>query len=400
MTCALEEDAAQYAWSTTDSATFTDCSSGTTGVSPRDSSRRPAEFRVRGCGFHRARQEPPPLARLSFTPSGGLSAPIEIGGDYDNHTMTRESSEPQSHSEEPAPIIGYFSDRFFSVDGSKRALAEIGALRPVELSSSALADCDILCAYHGYRMDAAVLARAERAALIVHPGSAVLCDLPAATELGIAVVHFPGPNAQSVAEHTVALMLALAKGLLKSDHDIRAGRSWSPGDRDLMRVEMKDKVLGLVGFGKVGAAVAQIASAGLGMNVRAWTRREEPVTSAGVEWVPDLDDLLSTSDVVSIHLALNPETENIVNRRRVQLISPHAILVNTARAAIVDCEAVAGALRADRIGGAAFDVWPNESPDGGFALVGLPQRRAHSAQRRSYRRGRYSHVTRPTRRHQ
>ena len=220
----------------------------------------------------------------------------------------------------------------------------------------------------GFHVLAEDLEAAESLALVVHPGTAVVVDMAAATRLGIPVMHFPGVNSQSVAEHTMALILDLAKGITQSDGEVRRGSAWATGDHHLMRTELYGKVLGLVGFGNAGAAVARIAGAGFGMRVRVWSRSQPE----SVEWEPDLDRLLATADVVSLHLALNPETRNLIDRRRIGLLQPHVLVINTARVALLDLEALADALTAGRIAGAGFDVWPRDQPDMGFLLLKTP----------------------------
>src|SRR5207248_5421931 len=96
------------------------------------------------------------------------------------------------------------------------------------------------------------------------------------------------------------------------------------------------KVLGLVGFGTAAAELGQIAQDGLRMHVRAWARRPDKVVAAGYEWESDLDELLRTADVVSVHLALNGGTRGLIDDRRIRLLQPHALLVNTSRAAVID----------------------------------------------------------------
>jgi D-3-phosphoglycerate dehydrogenase len=276
-----------------------------------------------------------------------------------------------SEASAPRPLIGYVDERFFLTDWARDALAELGELRRLDERSD-LAGCHVLCAHFVRQLTAADLEAATDAALIVHPGSAILCDVEAASRLGILVVHFPGVNGVSVAEHTAALMLDLAKGITASDREVRSGVAWQPGERRLVRTELAGKVLGLVGFGRVAQQVARIASLGLGMEVQAWARRGDEVNAAGFRWRPDLDDLLRTSDLVSLHVALNSETRGLLDARRLGLLRPHALLVNTARAELVELSAMRSALTDGRLAGAAFDVWSGDRPSLDFPLLGLP----------------------------
>lgn len=269
------------------------------------------------------------------------------------------------------PVIGFFDDRFFLAPAARERFAALGDLRDAT-DPAALADCDVLCASHGKPIDAAVMNRARRCRVIVHNGSAVVADLAAATARGIVVLHVPGQNARSVAEHTIGLLLDVWKGLTRSDRLVRSGVAWRLADPDLQRRELSGKSLGLIGFGHVGQCVAAMARDGLGMDVQVWSRRSEPVRDAGFCWTSVLDRLLETSDAVSLHLALNAATLGILDAARLARMRPEAIVVNTARAALVDCDALHEALLAGRVGGAGFDVWPSDRPDTRFVLLASP----------------------------
>jgi len=180
-------------------------------------------------------------------------------------------------------------------------------------------------------------------------------DLPAAAARGVTVTNTPGANAIAVAEHTVALMLAVAKQLVPADQAMRQG-GWP---RNLVP-QLRGKRLGLVGTGLIGREVAAMAK-GLGMEVVAWTFHPSArlADSLGLRYV-ELDELLRTSDIVSLHLRATPETRHFLSRARLAMLKPGAILVNTARGGIVD-EAVLGeAILQGRIAGAALDVVVDE----------------------------------------
>ena len=146
-------------------------------------------------------------------------------------------------------------------------------------------------------------------------------------ELGIAVHLIKGYGDTAVAECAIALMWAAARGLAQMDREMRAG-NWLRDDG----MQLTGKTLGLIGFGGIAAEVARIAL-GSGMRVIAWNRT--PKKSPGVEFV-ELDELLTESDVVSLHLLLNDETRGFVTRERIAAMKPGVILVNTARGALVD----------------------------------------------------------------
>jgi phosphoglycerate dehydrogenase-like enzyme len=175
-------------------------------------------------------------------------------------------------------------------------------------------------------------------------------DLDAAAARGVTVRTTEGTNARSVAELTIALLLALARHVVPHDRVVRAG-SWSRR----IGIELDGKRLGLVGFGAIGRLVGQIAT-GLGMSVVA---HDPFAVGADVELLP-LDGLLSISDAVSLHLPLDERTRGLIGTRELALMRPEALLVNTARGGLVDEAALADALRSGRLGGAAFDCFVEE----------------------------------------
>jgi len=190
--------------------------------------------------------------------------------------------------------------------------------------------------------------------------------------LGITVHTIKGYGDTAVAEHSIALMWAAARGLARMDGGMRAG-NWIRTEG----MELTGKTLGLLGFGGIAAEVARIA-AGSGMRVLAWNRT--PRIAPGVTFV-DLDTLLAESQVLSIHLLLNDETRGFLSAERLGRLRPGAILVNTARAAIVDEAAMIEALRSGHLRHAALDVFGTEPLPAGHVLTTLPNvtLSAHSA---------------------
>jgi D-3-phosphoglycerate dehydrogenase len=170
-------------------------------------------------------------------------------------------------------------------------------------------------------------------------------------ELGIDVHLIKGYGDTAVAECAIALMWEAARGLAKMDRGIRAG-NWLRDDA----MQLTGKTLGLIGFGGIASEVARIAL-GSGMRVVAWNR--SPKKHPKVEFV-ELDELLSESDIVSIHLLLNDETRGLVSRACIEAMKPGVILVNTARGAIVDEEAMIEALNTGQIRHAGLDVFNTE----------------------------------------
>lgn len=180
-------------------------------------------------------------------------------------------------------------------------------------------------------------------------------DLEAAAAAGIIVCNTPSANTISVAEHTWALLLGLARGLRWMEDRMRAGE-W----RHHFGVELYGKQLGLVGLGRIGSHVARIAR-GFGMVVKAWsfTADADRAAACGAE-LQELDPLLSSSDIVSLHLRLSDASRLLLDDRRIRLLKPSALLVNTARGALVDEAALAAALHEGRLAGAALDCYSEE----------------------------------------
>ena len=203
-------------------------------------------------------------------------------------------------------------------------------------------------------------------------GARSYMDLEALSEAGIAVHTIKGYGDTAVAEHTIALMWAAAKGLAAMDRAMRAGE-W----RRTEGLQLTAKTLGLIGFGGIGAEVARLGC-GIGMRVLSWNRT--PKTHAGVEFV-SLDRLLAESHVVSLHLLLTDETRGFLSAERLGAMRPGAVLVNTARGGLVDEPAMIAALAEGRLGHAALDVFNTEPLPQGHPLTRLANvtLSAHSA---------------------
>jgi D-3-phosphoglycerate dehydrogenase len=187
-------------------------------------------------------------------------------------------------------------------------------------------------------------------------------DLDAARRLGVTVTNTPGVAAVAIAEHSLGLLLAVARRLPRLDAETRRG-AWVRGEVVLLR----GRTLGIVGLGAVGREFARIG-AGIGMRVIAWTMHPDP--SLGVELV-ELDELLATSDVVSLHLRLSPDSRGLIGASAFARMKPSAILINTARGPIVDESALIEALTNGRIAGAGLDVFDTEPLPKGHPLASL-----------------------------
>ena len=181
-------------------------------------------------------------------------------------------------------------------------------------------------------------------------------DLAAAARREITVTNTPGVGAPSVAELTIGLMLALARAIPISDRRVRDGR-WEHVEGP----ELAGKTLGLLGLGAIGSYVARLGRA-MGMQVIGWSFRADPARASalGIEIVRERDDVFRRADVVSLHLRNTPEVRGLVGARELALMKAGAYLINTARGALVDSAALAAALRAAQIGGAALDVYTEE----------------------------------------
>jgi len=192
-------------------------------------------------------------------------------------------------------------------------------------------------------------------------------DLAAAKARGVTVTSTPGVNANAVAEHTMALVLAIMRRIPAMDAAVRAGQ-WPRG----MLVQLEGKTLGIVGLGAIGTRVATLANA-FGVRLLASTLGDDDGRSAavGARHVR-IESLLRDSDVVTLHLRLSERTTGYIGRARLALMKPTAFLVNTARAALVDREALIDALRGSRIAGAALDVFHEEPIPAGDELLALP----------------------------
>jgi D-3-phosphoglycerate dehydrogenase / 2-oxoglutarate reductase len=180
-------------------------------------------------------------------------------------------------------------------------------------------------------------------------------DLEACRERGVSVTNTPGVNADSVAEHTMALVLAITRQITNMDRGVRAG-TWP---RALL-VQLKGKTLGVLGLGSIGSRVATLGAA-FGMRVLAASAGPDNGRAASIgARAVDIETLLRESDIVSVHFRLSAETKGSLNRERLSMMKPTAFLINTARGAIVDRDALFDALRNGGIAGAGLDVFHEE----------------------------------------
>jgi D-3-phosphoglycerate dehydrogenase len=194
-------------------------------------------------------------------------------------------------------------------------------------------------------------------------GAASYMNIAELKDRGITVHTIKGYGDTAVAEHTIALMFAAARDVARMDREVRGG-AWTPQEG----VQLFGKRLGVIGLGGIGREVARMAK-GLGMEVVAYNRT--PQADAGLR-LTDLDTLLAASDVVSLNLVLNDETRGFIDAARIARMKPGAILINTARGALVDEAALIGALKSGHIRHAGLDVFHSEPLKADHPLAQMP----------------------------
>jgi glyoxylate reductase len=237
-----------------------------------------------------------------------------------------------------------------------RTVVEVPAAGHVELATLDLGDADALVCLLLDRIDAAVLARAPRLRVVANCAVGVdNVDIAACTAARVAVTNTPNVLTEATAELAFALVLAAARRLGEGERLVRSGE-WTGWALDqLLGVQLHGKTLGIVGFGRIGQALARRAL-GFGMRVIYADPHEVSAPSERVT----VDELFARADAISLHCPLTPETRGLVNARRLALVKPTAILVNTSRGGCVDEGALADALTAGTLAGAALDVYASE----------------------------------------
>jgi D-3-phosphoglycerate dehydrogenase len=237
-----------------------------------------------------------------------------------------------------------------------------------ETLNAEIADADALIVRSATHVTLELLEKAQKLRVVGRAGVGVdNIDLPEATKRGVLVMSTPGGNAVSVAEHTFALLLAMARQVPQLDKAIHEGR-WEKSSA--AGTEVRGKTLGLIGLGRIGSEVAVRAEA-FDMRVLAYDPyiSEAAAREMSVELVP-LEKLLAESDFVSLHTALSPATENLINAATIEKMKKGARLVNAARGELIDEAALAEALKSGKLAGAALDVFAEEPPKNS-PLVGL-----------------------------
>jgi D-3-phosphoglycerate dehydrogenase len=257
------------------------------------------------------------------------------------------------------------------LEGAGMQVDVVPTLPPADLPA-AIAQYDAVVVRSATKLNSAALAQPGKLKIIGRAGAGVdNIDLPAAKERGIAVVNSPAGNSNAVAEHTIGLMLALARHVHRAHASMKAG-VWEK--KLYMGTEVRGKTLGVIGLGKIGRLVASGAK-GLGMEVTGYDPfvTAEQAASMGIKGVV-LDALLSSSDYITIHVPLTDKTMKMIGPAQFAQMKNGARILNVARGGLIDEEALYDAIVSGKVAGAALDVWESEPPSGpGSKLLMLDQ---------------------------
>ncbi|HET7603737.1 MAG TPA: D-glycerate dehydrogenase [Gemmatimonadales bacterium] len=258
----------------------------------------------------------------------------------------------------PAAIEAKLADRYdlrLPWSDAPRSRLDIRAL---------LATTDVLVCTVADPIRAEDIPDAPRTRLIANYGVGVNhIDLKAARSRGIIVTNTPGVLTDATAELAITLMLMVARRASEGERELRAGKwtGWEP--THLPGMALTGRTLGIIGMGRIGSETARRAARGLGMRVCYYSRSAVPaerLTGFEATHVEDLGQLVREVDVLSLHCPLTPETHHLMDARRLALMQPHALLINTARGAVVDEAALAAALARGHLGGCGLDVYEQE----------------------------------------
>ncbi len=259
----------------------------------------------------------------------------------------------------PKTVEEYLSARF------DVTLNENDAPMSADALSAAFDDYDVICPTVSDRIDAGVIGGAgRRAKLLANFGVGFdHIDVGACKSAGVRVSNTPGVLTDATADLAMTLLLTAARRAGEGERELRAGQwtGWRP--THLLGRAVTGKTLGLVGFGRIAQATAHRARHGFGMNIIYFSRRAAPAEVTApldAKRIEMLDELLATSDFVSLHVPGGAETQNMIGAGELARMKPGAILINTARGGVVDHDALAGALKDGPLAAAALDVYPQE----------------------------------------
>jgi D-3-phosphoglycerate dehydrogenase len=227
--------------------------------------------------------------------------------------------------------------------------------RPEDLGA-ALPDADVLIVRSATTVNRELLAACRKLKVVARAGVGLdNVDQEACAEKGVRVINTPGASTNAVAELAIGLILGALRNVQKAHYQMKSGR-WEK--KSLIGHEIEGKTLGIIGYGRIGAAVGKKAHA-LGMKVIAYNpppRRDDGIA----EFVDDLDTFLGSCDVISLHAALTETTKNIINRESIAKMREGAFIVNTARGEMIDDDALYDAVKGGKLSGAALDVYREE----------------------------------------
>ncbi|OZI71599.1 hydroxyacid dehydrogenase [Bordetella genomosp. 12] len=254
--------------------------------------------------------------------------------------------------------------------------AGIACVKPVSASmddvARAIGDCEAVITRNAGLDGRAVRAGTKLRIIGSHGAGTNMVDVKAASEAGILVVNTPGANARSVAELVMAMALALVKRTVTLDRAVRTGH-WDARFEGGLR-ELSGMTLGIVGFGQIGRTLASMAIHGFGMRVLVYSPSvpAAQITALGCEREAELASLLARADIVSLHRPGNPGAHALMDAAALAGMKPGALLINTARASLVDESALAAQLKSGHLGGAGIDVFSEEPPPVSHPLLDCP----------------------------
>ncbi len=229
---------------------------------------------------------------------------------------------------------------------------------------AAMQDCDVLVPTVTDRIDADMIAAAgDRLGLIANFGAGTEhIDLAAAADRRIIVTNTPGVFTDDTADLTLAMIIGVPRRIREGTGLVRRGEwtGWAPSG--LLGRKLAGKVLGIIGMGRIGQAVAHRARA-FGLEIAYYNRKPLPEAlerMLGARYVPDLDALMGEADILTLHCPLTEETRGLIDARRLALMKRGCAIINTARGELIDTEALVAALQSGHLAGAGLDVYPNE----------------------------------------
>ena len=240
----------------------------------------------------------------------------------------------------------------------KEVVAEIQKLGTVALTSSdlksSLSDADVLIVRSATKVTEELLTSAPKLKIVARAGVGLdNVDKAACEKRKIKVINTPGASSNGVAELAIGMMFSISRKIPKADRGMREGK-WLK--KELTGTEIEGKTLGIVGLGRIGGLLA-IKAHGLGMNILFY----DPKTgSAALGKSVNLDELFASSDFISLHVPLLPETKGMINAATIGKMKKNAVIINTARGGLIDEEALYSALKEGKIAGACLDVYPQE----------------------------------------